>query len=329
MSVTVPVVIAGPTASGKSQLALRLAEKLAEVRLGARIINADSMQVYRELRIVTARPTPADEARAPHRLYGVLSAAEVCSAGRWREMAVAEIDAARRDGVVPIVVGGTGLYLRVLTQGLSPVPAIPEDVRAKARERMRALGVEAFRGELAARDAGSVAAMRPNDSQRLVRAWEVLEATGVPLHEWQRREPASGGLPDALKFVVLPERASVHAAIDARAHRMVADGVYDEVAAFDALRLADDVPVSRAVGVREFLAWVRGESTQEEAIALVQAATRQYAKRQFTWFRGQGADFRPVGQGGAVTDPQYPESLLAEIFPFIRESVLTQRGAAD
>lgn len=323
-----PVLIAGPTASGKSQLALRLAEALQPFG-GARIINADSMQVYRELRVVTARPTVADEARAPHRLYGVLPVGEVCSAGRWRDMALAEVAAAQRDGVVPIVVGGTGMYLRVLTRGLSPVPAIPADVRTEARARIRDLGVAAFRTELMTRDAASVAAMRPEDSQRLVRAWEVLEATGVPLHEWQQRDAGADPLGPSLRVVVLPDRSSVSAAIDARAHRMVEEGVYNEVAALDSLALSDELPATRAVGVREVRAWVRGEATEEVAVAAMQTATRQYAKRQFTWFRNQAADWRACGVGGIVTDPQYPESLFAEIFPFIREFLLTQPPAAD
>jgi tRNA dimethylallyltransferase len=326
------VLIAGPTASGKSQLALRLAEALAPFG-GARIVNADSMQVYRELRIVTARPVPADEARAPHRLYGALSVLDVCSAGRWRALALAEIAACRRDGVVPLVVGGTGLYLRALTRGLAPVPAIPAAVRAAARAQLKDLGVDASRAALAARDPHSVQAMRPNDSQRLVRAWEVLEATGTPLHEWQRRQHAArtddGGVGASVRAIVLPERERVNAASDARALRMVAEGAYDEIAAFDALAPADDLPATRAVGVPELRAWVRGETSEGAAIAAVQAATRRYAKRQFTWFRTQAADWPAFGRGGGESGSQYSESLFAEVFPFIRESLLTPRAARD
>jgi tRNA dimethylallyltransferase len=318
--VTPAVLIAGPTASGKSQLALRLAEAL-----NGRILNADSMQVYRELRIVTARPSAADEVLVPHRLYGVLSVLDICSAGRWRALALAEVAAARRDGAVPILVGGTGLYFRALTNGLAPVPAITAEVRAAARARLQDLGVEAFRAELAARDARSVELMRPNDAQRLVRAWEVLEQTGTPLHEWHRRQPerADDGLGPHLRVLVLPERERIAAAIDARVPRMVEEGVYDEIARFDALQPADDLPASRAVGVPEFRAWVRGESSEGEAVAAVQAATRRYAKRQFTWFRNQAADWT------AFEASQYPESLFAEVFPFIREFLLTPPAARD
>ena len=322
------VLIAGPTASGKSQLALRLAEALAPFG-GGRIVNADSMQVYRELRIVTARPTPADEARAPHRLYGALSALDVCSAGRWRALALAEIAAARRDGVVPILVGGTGLYFRILTNGLAPVPAISAEVRATARARLQELGLDAFRAELGARDAGSIAA---TDAQRLVRAWEVLEQTGTPLHEWQRRQPQQPSADDLgphIRVLVLPERERVRAAVDARAPRMVEEGVYDEIAAFDVLRPGDELPANRAVGVRQFRAWVDGTSTEAEAVAAVQVATRQYAKRQFTWFRNQASDWPAFGQGAGASVQQYPESLFAEVFPFIREFLLTPQVSRD
>ncbi len=319
---TPAVLIAGPTASGKSQLALRLA-----AALGGRIVNADSMQVYRELRIVTARPTPADEARTPHRLYGTLSVLDVCSAGRWRALALAEIAAARRDGVVPILVGGTGLYFRVLTKGLAPVPAIRSEIRAAARARLREIGIDAFRAELGARDAGSVVAP---DSQRLVRAWEVLEQTGVALREWQRRQqesPSHDDLGPHVRVLMLPERERVTAAIDARVPRMVEEGVYDEIVAFDALHPGYDLPATRAVGVRQFRAWVTGASTEGEAVTAVQAATRQYAKRQFTWFRNQASDWPAFGQGASDSAQQYPESLFAEVFPFIREFLLTPRPA--
>ena len=312
------ILLAGPTASGKSQLALRLGEALGEFG-GARIINADSMQVYRELRLVTARPTAKDEARVPHRLYGVMSALEVCSAGRWRDLALAEIAAAQAAGEVPIVVGGTGMYLRVLLQGLAPVPAIPGEVRAAARRRMGELGHDAFRAELASRDAESATAIKPNDLQRLIRAWEVVEATGATLPEWQRQGAGDAFAGPTAKLVLLPDREQVVRACDDRVVRMVEEGVKEEIARFDALNPSDDLPATRAVGVREFRAWVRGAATEEETIATVQRSTRQYAKRQFTWFRTQAADWRAFG----TKNGQYPESLFQEVFPFIRDFLLT------
>jgi tRNA dimethylallyltransferase len=289
--VTPAVLIAGPTASGKSQLALRLAEAL-EPFGGARIINADSMQVYHELRIVTARPTPADEARVPHRLYGALSAREVCSAGRWRALAVAEIAAAQAAGSVPIVVGGTGMYLSALLNGIAPVPPIPDHVRAEARRRMERIGHDAFRADLAHRDAESAASIKPNDLQRLVRAWEVVEATGTPLPDWRRRDAHAGFAGPLEKLLLLPERELVYASCDARVGRMVAEGVFAEVCAFDALDLADDLPATRAIGLREFGDWVRGHATEVDAINAVRQSTRRYAKRQFTWFRNQCIDWK-------------------------------------
>lgn len=312
------ILLAGPTASGKSQLALRLGEALGEFG-GARIINADSMQVYRELRIVTARPSPEDEARVPHALYGILSVREVCSAGRWRDLALAEIAAAHAAGEVAVVVGGTGMYLRVLLHGIAPVPAIPEDVRAAARRRMEQLGHDAFRAELAHRDPASAAAIKPNDLQRLVRAWEVVEATGTTLPAWQSRGAAAGLAGPVAKVVLLPDRDVVYAAADARVRRMVQSGVYDEVAALEALQPSADLPATRAVGLPEFRAWVRGAATEEETIAAVQQSTRQYAKRQFTWFRTQAADWRRVG----AENGKFPERLFQEIFPFIRDFLLT------
>lgn len=316
------VVIAGPTASGKSQVALELADRLAEFG-GARIINADSMQVYRELQIVTARPSAADEVRTPHRLYGVLSALDICSAGRWRALAVAEIERAHAEGAVPVVVGGTGLYLNVLLRGIAPVPAIPAEVRAAARDRLRDLGPEAFRAELGRLDGEAAANIGAQDAQRLIRAWEVVTATGATLRSWQRRAPDNPLTVPAARVLVMPVRADVYANCDARVVRMVAEGVKEEISAFEALAPGDDLPATRAVGVPEFRRWVHGEIPESEAVAEVQQASRNYAKRQFTWFRTQAADwqaFAPLG-GGRVA--QYSESLADQIFPFIRRFLLT------
>ncbi|MBP2231353.1 tRNA dimethylallyltransferase [Azospirillum agricola] len=280
------VVIGGPTASGKSGLALAVAE-----RFGGTVINADSMQLYAELDVVTARPPADDLARAPHRLYGVLPASERGSAARWRILALEEIAAARAAGRLPVVVGGTGLYLRALMQGLSEVPPIPDAVRAAAHARLAALGGEAFRAELVARDPDS-ARLNPGDTTRLTRAWEVLEATGHSLTHWQTR--TGQGAPEGLRFAVVvldPPREELYALCDRRFLLMMEQGALEEVRALDRLAreqgLAPDLPVLKALGVPELRRHLRGEVTLEDAIALAQQSTRRYAKRQVTWFRHQ------------------------------------------
>ena len=314
------VLIAGPTASGKSRLAVALAEALGEFG-GGRIVNADALQVYRELRIVTARPGAADEAREPHGRYGVLSALDVCSAARWRGMAMAEIRAAHADGAVPIVVGGSGLYFKVLTEGIAAVPEIPEEVRREGRSRLAQLGAAGLHAEIAAADGESAAAIAPGDSQRVVRAWEVLEATGDSLLAWQRRAGPPEPLPGPVaRLVLLPPREDVYAAASARVVRMVADGALDEVAAFARLDPAPDLPAARALGVPEFRAVLAGGLRIEDAVAAIQRGSRRYAKRQFTWYRHQATDWTVMaGDPGA----QLSESFFPQVFPFIRQFLLT------
>ena len=266
------LLIAGATASGKSAVALRLAE-----RLGGVIVNADSMQVYAELRVLTARPTAAEEARVPHRLYGVVSAAERFSVGKWLPRALAEVEAALAAGRLPIVVGGTGLYFAALTAGLAPVPEIPPAVRAEAQRRLAALGPAAFRAELARRDPAS-GALR--DPQRLLRAWEVVEATGIALAEWRERPPAPGLSCPWLGVVLDRPRPALYARIDRRFEAMLEAGALDE-----ARRLAGLAPGFKATGVPELLAHLRGELSLDAAAAAAQQATRRYAKRQLTWAR--------------------------------------------
>lgn len=310
------VVVTGPTASGKSGLALALAEAFGGV-----VINADSMQVYRELAILTARPGPADLARAPHRLYGVLPGREACSAGRWRGLALEEIAAARAGGRLPIVVGGTGLYLRALERGLAPLPEVPAPVRAAARARHRALGAARFHAELAQRDPVMAARLAPADTQRLVRAWEVLEATGRSLAEWQAEAPVAGAAPARfLRLVRLPPRAALYAACDARFRAMVDAGALEEVRALLDLGLDPALPVMKAVGVAELASHLAGEAALDEAIARAQQATRNYAKRQMTWLRTQGGLDAPDTIRLAE---QHSESLDPKIFKIIRRFVLT------
>lgn len=278
------VLIAGPTASGKSQLALSIAE-----RFDGAVINADSMQVYRELRILTARPGEADAARVPHRLYGGLAAADPCSAARWRAMAVEAVAEVTAAGRLPLLVGGTGLYFRAFAEGLADIPPVPAEVRAAAQARRRDLGPEAFHAELAVRDPVLGGRLAPGDTQRVLRAWEVVEATGRPLSAWQETAPES--YPGRVITLVLdPPRQDLYAACDARVPRMVAEGALDEVTALVRLGLDPALPAMRALGVPELAAHLRGELSLDAATAAMQQATRRYAKRQTTWFRHQMAD---------------------------------------
>ncbi|WP_299436903.1 tRNA (adenosine(37)-N6)-dimethylallyltransferase MiaA [uncultured Rhodospira sp.] len=310
------VLLAGPTASGKSSLALALAEAL-----GGTVINADSLQVYRDLRIVTARPTPAEEARVPHRLYGVLDGDDVCSAARWAGMAADAAREAWTAGRVPILVGGTGLYMKALTEGLAAIPDIPPDIRAAARARLEELGNAAFHADLAARDPDMAARLDPGNSQRLARAWEVLEATGRSLAWWQDQPPAPPPLSARTLTIVLdPEREALRAAIDARFAAMVEAGALDEVRALLARALPADRPVMKAVGVPDLAAHLRGDIDLATATARAQAATRQYAKRQRTWLRHQmRADLTLTPTLAA----QYSETLAAQTIAFVRRFLLT------
>ena len=275
-------IICGPTASGKSALAVRIAEEKDGI-----IINADSMQLYGALPILTAQPGAEDLARAPHRLYGAIPAERKCSARIWRDLALAEIDAAFAAGKHPILVGGTGLYLKALTEGLSDMPDVPDHIRAAANARQAELGNPAFHMDLARRDPVMAGRLNPNDTQRLIRAWEVLEATGESLSAWQAR-PLQGP-PAGWQFHVMiltPERAWLHQRCDQRFDLMLEGGAIDEVRAGMDI-IPDDAPVTHALGYRPLAAWLRGETGRAEAVAAGKLETRQYAKRQDTWFRHQ------------------------------------------
>jgi tRNA dimethylallyltransferase len=289
------VLIAGPTASGKSAAALDLAERMARRGRGAWIVNADSMQVYQPLRILTARPGEADERRAPHQLYGHVPGAVRYSVGGWLADAAAVLKEAEAAGVLPIVVGGTGLYFKALTEGLAEVPPIPAELRAALAGRLTAKGAAALHGELAARDPATAAAVRPGDPQRILRALEVLEATGAPLSQWQGR-PAAPLLPagEAARLVLAPERSALYARIDARFDEMLEAGALAEVDALIKRRLDPSLPVMKATGVRELALHLAGEISLEEAAARAKAETRRYAKRQLTWARHQMADWERV-----------------------------------
>jgi tRNA dimethylallyltransferase len=284
------VLIAGPTASGKSALALELAQKT-----GGIIINADSMQVYRDLRIITARPTPEEEARVPHRLYGHVDAAVNFSAGSWVADAAKALAEARAQRRLPIFVGGSGLYFKALTRGLSAVPPISPEVRDRVRARLERDGVESLHAELRLSDPASAERLKPRDRTRIARALEVVEATGRSLTDWHRE-----GLPPLLppgEFSALflsPDRDHLYARIDARFDAMLAAGALEEVARLAARHLDPLLPAMKAHGVPTLIRHIRGEITFEEAAVVGRAHTRQYAKRQFTWFRHQLPEFEWV-----------------------------------
>jgi tRNA dimethylallyltransferase len=284
------VLIAGPTASGKSALALELAQKTGGV-----VINADSMQVYRDLRIITARPTPQEEALVPHRLYGHVDAAENYSAGAWVADAGRMLAEARAQNRLPIFAGGSGLYFKALTRGLSAVPPIPSEIRERVRARLERDGVETLHAQLAQRDPASAERLKPRDRTRIARALEVVEATGRSLIDWHRE-----GLPPLLpqgRFHALflePAREALYAAIDARFDTMLGAGALQEVAQLAARKLDPLLPAMKAHGVPALIRHVEGELTLAEAAAIGRGDTRHYAKRQFTWFRHQLPEFEWV-----------------------------------
>lgn len=312
------VLVAGPTASGKSALALALAEEFAGT-----IINADSQQVYRDLAVLTARPSAAEMERVPHRLYGVIDAAENCSAGRWLALAHGEINAACAAGRLPILVGGTGLYFEALLNGLAELPPIPMAARAEAQALHAQLGGAAFRDRLAALDPMAAARLKPTDTQRLTRAYEVVRATGKTLSAWQQGQEPDRSL-RAAAIVLLPERAPLYGACDARVLRMVAEGAEAEARALLGRGLSPSLPAMKAVGVRELKAWIEGHTSRDAAVAAMQQATRHYVKRQYTWFRHRLQDSEILRK--VTIEEQYSASLLPRIFPFIRQSLLTSRG---
>ncbi|HEX2724515.1 MAG TPA: tRNA (adenosine(37)-N6)-dimethylallyltransferase MiaA [Beijerinckiaceae bacterium] len=297
------VLIAGPTASGKSALALALAKAR-----GGDIVNTDSMQVYRDLRVLTARPSPEEEQGAPHRLYGHVDGGLNYSVGRYLDDAARLVgDAGSREKDL-IFVGGTGLYFKALLEGLSDVPPVPQAIRDAVRAESEGRTAPELHAELARRDPRSAGALAPNDRLRILRALEVLAATGQPLASFRgRKQPGPLAASDPVRFFLAPDRDWLRARIEARFAAMIGQGALDEVRALGERRLDPALPVMRAHGVPALLAHLRGEITRDEAIAQGQADTRRYAKRQFTWFRHQMPGWTWVA-------PDAAEAALRETF---------------
>ena len=290
------MLIAGPTASGKSALALSIAE-----RFGGTIVNADSMQVYRDLRVITARPTPEEEARAPHMLYGCVDAAENYSTGRWIKDAATVLEDIRAAGRLPILVGGTGLYFSALTKGLAAVPPIPPDIRDEVRGRLARDGVVPLRAELEALDPTTATRLRVNDRSRISRALEVVKATGRSITDWHKE-----GMPPVLdsektaKLFLATDRKELVDRIEARFDAMLATGALEEVRALAARQLDPTLPAMKAHGVPWLIRYLKGEITLGEAAAGGKMDTRRYAKRQVTWFRNQLPDWPMLPPGEAL-----------------------------
>ena len=308
------LIVAGPTASGKSALAVELA-----TRLRGTVINTDSMQVYRELRILTARPTPQEEAQVPHRLYGIRAAAEAGSVAWWRAQALAAMDEAREAGRTPILTGGSGMYFAALTDGLAEIPDVGPAARAEARRLLSEQGSAALHASLTHVDPATAARLNPEDSQRIARAWEVWRGTGMGLAAWQNRR----GTPAPWRFSALrldPPREALRQAIANRFQAMLRDGALEEVRDLVALKLDPSLPAMRAHGVPELSAHLRGELSLEEAGRRTELVTGQYTKRQATWFRHHALAPQPrvFTINARFSDlAQFSERERANLFMFI------------
>jgi tRNA dimethylallyltransferase len=291
------ILIAGPTASGKSGAALDLAQALDGV-----IVNADAMQVYAELEVLSARPGPEDQRLAPHRLFGHVPARQAYSASRWLADAGVALDEAWGQGRAAVVVGGTGLYFRSLEQGLADVPDVPAEIRARWRKALAERGSGALHEELAARAPDEGRRLRPSDGQRIARALEVLEATGEPLGAHHARGAATSPLAGAAvtRMAIIPERAALYRRCDARFEQMMEQGALAEVERLVALNLDPALPAMRAIGVGALARHLAGEIDLGEAVRIAQRETRNYAKRQLTWLRHQMPAFQQVDDAGAA-----------------------------
>lgn len=284
-----PLIIAGPTASGKSAYALDLAQKM-----GGAIINGDSMQIYADMPVLTAQPSESEKSLVPHRLYGVLKGFEVCSAARWRDLALQEIKWCHEHSLKPIIVGGTGLYFMALMKGLSEVPDVNPEVRNAARDLCAELGAQAFYGRLVQVDPLIEGRLNPNDSQRLIRAYEVFMATGKSLIEWQSSPPMEPGIACEMMVIERP-REILHQRAEARFDLMLEAGAIEEVEILLEQNYDCELPVMRALGVKELSAYIKGELNLPQARELAIIATRQYIKRQSAFFRNQFPEAERAG----------------------------------
>lgn len=306
------ILIAGPTASGKSALALKAASECNGV-----IINADSMQVYKDLQVITACPSDEEMAQAPHRLYAFLDATEVCSAAFWTEKAMEEVESAWANEQTPILVGGTGMYFKVLLDGIAQIPDIPDEIRQEVRRQCDEEGSEILHKELEAVDPEAAKRLYPGDSQRVSRAVEVFRATGRALSDWHKdtvpgplhAEDQNGRVD---KFVLLPDRAELYARCDRRFDLMLQEGALDEIQALAERKLPTDLPMMRALGVPSLLAYVRGDMSLGEAAEDAKMQTRRFAKRQLTWFRNQFSHWK-------MLNAQYLESHFDKLIAKILE----------
>ncbi len=305
------IVITGPTASGKSALGVD-----AALALDGEIINADSMQIYRELDVLTARPAKNDLSKVPHQLYGTMSGSVRCSAEQWRNLALEEIEKVHNRGRVPILVGGTGLYIRALEKGIANIPDIPAEVRRQGQELLEQLGGEVFKQKLAESDPETASRLHAGDSQRLIRAWEVITHTGKSMLEWQKE--AQGLVPnvDFIRFAMIPPREELYDNCNKRFQVMLDLGALKEVENLLELAFDSSLPIMKALGVPELAEYLAGDVALDEAISRAQQNTRRYAKRQMTWIRTQYSDAN-------IVNAKYSERLRGDFFTFIRQSGLT------
>ena len=276
------IIICGPTGAGKSSMALNLAKKFKGV-----IINADSVQIYREIKILSGRPTSDDYRQAPHRLYGIMSIFKPCTLGIWRKMALEIIKECERSGHLPIICGGTGLYIKFLLNELSAIPEIPPSIKLEAREKLKELGNENFRELLSKNDPVSASRIKSGDTNRLLRAWEVFTATTKPLSYWHKKSRKAGSQHKFFKVCLMPERKALYSICDQRFLEFVEQGAVEEARAFDFITASPELPASKTLGLLELIKYIKGELELSDAIEQAQRTTRRYAKRQLTWFRHQ------------------------------------------